>query len=44
MKKMEKELSTKGYATLLSISKKGINPDKEADFSEVLSEIRKILE
>jgi flavodoxin len=44
MKKMEKELSTKGYTTLLSLSKKGMNPDKDTDFSEVLSEIRKILE
>jgi flavodoxin len=44
MKKMEKELSAKGYTTLLSVSKKGMKPDKEADFSEVLSEIRKILE
>ena len=44
MKAMEKTLSSKGYDTILSISKKGMKPDKEADFSEVLAEVRKTLE
>ena len=41
---MEKLLSAKGYATVLKVSKKGMKPDKEADFSEILSEIKKTLE
>ena len=41
---MDKELSCKGYETILSVSKKGMTPDKEADFSEVISEVRKALE
>jgi flavodoxin len=44
LKAMEKELSKKGYTTILSISKKGMKPEKEADFSEALREIKKTLE
>jgi flavodoxin len=44
MKKMEKQLESKGYKTLAKASKKGMKPDKESDFSEVLAEIRKALE
>jgi flavodoxin len=44
MNAMEKALSAKGYETLLKVSKKGMNPEKEADFSEILSEIKKALE
>lgn len=38
---LEKELNKKGYATILSVSKRGLKPNK-ADFSDVLDEIDKI--
>ena len=41
---MQKMLECKGYETVLKVSKKGMKPDKEADFSEVLAEIKKALE
>jgi flavodoxin len=41
---MEKMLNCKGYETLLKVSKKGMKPHKEADFSDVLSEVKKALE
>jgi flavodoxin len=41
---MEKQLETKGYSTILKVSKKGMKPEKETDFSDVLAEIKKILE
>ncbi len=44
MKAMEKQLSAKGYETILSVSKKGMKPDKEADFSEIIAEVKKALE
>ncbi|MGO8805096.1 MAG: flavodoxin family protein [Candidatus Bathyarchaeia archaeon] len=44
MKKIEKQLENKGYKTVAKVSKKGMKPDKDADFSEVLGEIRKALE
>ncbi len=44
MKAIEKELTAKGYETILKVSKKGMKPDKEADFSEILSEVKKTLE
>jgi flavodoxin len=44
MNAMEKELEGKGYKTLLKVSKKGMKPDKEADFSEIISEVKKTLE
>jgi hypothetical protein len=43
MKAIEKTLSAKGYTTILRVSKKGMKPDKEADFSEVLQEIAKAI-
>ena len=43
-KVLEKELASKGYDTILSVSKKGMKPDKPADFSDVLAEIKKVLE
>ncbi len=43
MNAMEKELKRKGYQTILKVSKKGMKPDKEADFSEIISEIKKTL-
>lgn len=44
MNVMEKKLSSKGYEILLKVSKKGMKPDKEADFSDVLNEVKKVLE
>ena len=41
---MEKKLSSKGYEILLKVSKKGMKPDKETDFSDVLNEVKKALE
>ena len=38
---MAKMLERKGYETMLKVSKKGMKPDKEADFSEILAEIKK---
>ena len=43
-KTLEKELYKKGYKTILSVSKKGMKPDKPADFSDVLKDIRNALE
>lgn len=43
-KTLEKELTNKGYKTILSVSKKGMKPDKPADFSDILKEIKKALE
>ena len=40
---MEKMLESKGYAILLKVSKKGMKPEKEADFSEILGEIKKAM-
>ncbi|MCL5877842.1 MAG: flavodoxin domain-containing protein [Candidatus Bathyarchaeota archaeon] len=44
MKAIEKALSAKGYETILKVSKKGMKPEKEADFSRELAEIKKTLE
>lgn len=41
---MEKMLECKGYETVLKVSKKGMKPDKEADFSKELFEVKKALE
>jgi flavodoxin len=41
---MDKMLKGKGYETILKVSKKGMKPDKEADFSDVLSKVKKTLE
>jgi flavodoxin len=43
-KVLEKKLKDKGYETILSVSKKGMKPDKPADFSDVLKEIKQALE
>ena len=43
-KLMEKTLESKGYETILNVCKKGMKPDKEADFSDILSEVKKTLE
>ena len=44
MKTMETMLEGKGSETVLQVSKKGMKPDKEADFSEILAEVKKTLE
>ncbi|MGA3060679.1 MAG: flavodoxin family protein [Candidatus Bathyarchaeia archaeon] len=44
MKKMEKQLEPKGYKIIAKVSKKGMKPDEEADFSKVLEEVKKALE
>ena len=44
MKNMEKHLENKGYKTLLHVSKRGMTPGKEADFSKVLEEVKKTLD
>lgn len=44
MKAIEKELSAKGYETVLKVSKKGMKPDQEADLSKVQSEVASVLE
>ncbi len=43
LKVLEKELTQKGYVTILSVSKRGLKPNK-ADFSDVLDEINKAVE
>jgi flavodoxin len=43
-KAIEKELSAKGYETVLKVSKKGMKPGVEADFSKVQSEVASVLE
>jgi flavodoxin len=43
-KVLEKELSRKGYDIILSVSKKGMTPDKQADFSDSINKIQKALE
>jgi flavodoxin len=40
LKAMDKELSRKGYSTILSVSKKGVKPNK-ADFADILEKIAK---
>ena len=44
MKAIEKELSAKGYETILKVSKKGMKPGVEADLSKVQSEVASVLE
>jgi hypothetical protein len=43
MNVMEKELKRKGYQTILKVSKKNMKSGKEADFSEIIHEIKKTL-
>jgi flavodoxin len=41
---LKKELSSKGYKTILDVSTKGMKPDLPVDFSESISKIQKALE
>jgi flavodoxin len=43
MKSVEKALAAKGYETILKVSKKGMKPDKDADFSDVLAKIKTVM-
>ena len=40
---LEKELSKKGFSTILRVSKKGVKPSK-ADFADVLDEVARVVE
>jgi flavodoxin len=42
-KVLEKELASKGYKVILSVSKKGMEPDQPADFTDELNKIQKAL-
>jgi flavodoxin len=42
-KTMEKTLSTKGYSIIGNACKKGMKPDKPADFTELINQIKKAL-
>ena len=44
MKNMEKRIASKGYETVAKVSKKGMKPEKESDFSNIIAEVRKALE
>lgn len=44
MKAIDKILSAKGYTTILMVSKKGMQPEKEADFSEVIQQVKNAVE
>ena len=39
-----KKLEPKGYKTIAKVSVKGMKPEKEADFSKFLDEVKKALE
>ncbi len=43
MKSVEKALAAKGYETVLKVSKKGMKPDKDTDFSDVLAKIKTVM-
>jgi flavodoxin len=43
-KVMEKMLALKGFEVILKVCKKGMKPEKEADFSDILAEVKKTLE
>jgi len=43
-KTLEKKLSSKGYVIILSVSKKGIKQDVQADFSDALAKIERALQ
>lgn len=43
MKTIERELSAKGYETILKVSKKGMKPEQTPDFSDVLNKVKAVL-
>ncbi len=44
MKSIEKILAGKGYATILKVSKKGMNPEEPTDFSKITVQVQETLE
>ena len=44
MNKVEKMLEAKGYETILKVSKRGMQPSKETDFSDILAQVKTTLE
>lgn len=44
MNKLEKELTKRGYKIILKVSKKGMKPDRKTDLSDVLDEVKRVLE
>jgi flavodoxin len=44
MKVMEKQLESKGYQTVLKVSKKGMKPEQPVDFSKEIAEVKKTLD
>ena len=43
LKNIEKELKNKGYEAILKVSKKGMKPEKEAEFSDIVIEVKETL-
>ncbi len=43
MKTVEKALLAKGYESLSRVSQKGMKPEKEADFSKVIAEVKAVM-
>jgi flavodoxin len=43
MKSIEKVLYSKGYETILKVSKKGMKPEQTPNFSDVLSKVKTVL-
>jgi len=41
---LKKVLASKGYQTILDVSKKGVKPDQPAEFSDSLNKILEVLE
>jgi hypothetical protein len=44
LKIMEKQLASKGYEVILSVSKRGMSPDKSAQFLDIRKEIGNAIE
>jgi flavodoxin len=41
---LKRELSSKGYETIIDVSKKGMKPEQPAEFSDSINKIQKTLE
>jgi hypothetical protein len=44
LKTLQQELAAKGYETILTAYKKGMNPNKPADAADVVNKVSKALE
>jgi flavodoxin len=42
-KSLEKELTAKGYNNIYNVAKKGMRPNKPADFTDIINEVKKAL-